>query len=99
MWGLVDIVGYALRFWVKVKSRWAQAYKNKLHKAPRWSFAEAARASMKAAKETSASLVDAIYYNITDSARLKAKRENRKNSEISIGRGPTPVELLDRSSR
>ena len=54
---------------------------------------------MKAAKETSASLVDAIYYNIIDSARLKAKRENRKNSEISIGRGPTPVELLDRSSR
>ena len=54
---------------------------------------------MKAAKETSASLVDAIYYNITDSARLKAKRENCKNSEISIGRGPTPVELLDRSSR
>ena len=54
---------------------------------------------MKAAKETSASLVDAIYYNITDSARLKAKRENCKNSEISIGTGPTPVELLDRSSR
>ena len=99
MWDLVDIVVHAFRFLVKVKWRWAQAYKNKLHKAPWWSFAEAAQASMKAAKETSASLVDEVYYNITDSARLKAKWENHKNSEISIGRGPTPVELLDRSSR
>ena len=41
--------------------------------------AEAAQASLKAANETSASLVDAIYYDISDSARLEAKWESRKN--------------------
>ena len=54
---------------------------------------------MKAANETSASLADAVYYDITDSARLEAKWENHKNSEINTGRGPMPVELLERSSR
>ena len=54
---------------------------------------------MKAANETSASLVDAVYYDITDSACLEAKWENREKAEVSTGRGPTPVELLERSSR
>ena len=54
---------------------------------------------MKTANETSASLVDVDYYDITDSAHLEAKQENRKNGEISTGRGPTPVELLEWSSR
>ena len=54
---------------------------------------------MKATNETSVSLVDAVFYDITDLACLEAKWENRKNGEISTGRGPTPFELLDRSSR
>ena len=54
---------------------------------------------MKAANETNASLVDAVYYDITDSACLEAKWENREKAEVSTGRGPTPVELLERSSR
>ena len=53
---------------------------------------------MKAANETKASLVDTVYYDIADSGRLEAKWENRKNIEISTGRGPTPVELLEQSS-
>ena len=89
----------ALRIWEKVKSRWAQAYKTNFHNAARSSLAETAQASMKAVNETSASLVDVVYYYITDSARLDAKWENRKNGEISTGRGPMPVELLERSSR
>ena len=79
-----------LRFWEKVKSRWAQAYKTNFRSAARSSLAEAAQASLKAANETSASLVDALYYDITDLAHLEAKWENCKNSEISTGRGPTP---------
>ena len=88
-----------LRFWEKVKSRWDQAYKKNFHNAARSSLAEAAQASMKAANDTSASLVDAVYYDITDSVRLEAKWENRKNDEISTSRGPMSVELLERSSR
>ena len=54
---------------------------------------------MKAANEASASLVDAVYYGITASARMEAKWEYCKKGEISTGRGSTPVELLERSSR
>ena len=86
-----------LRFWEKVKLRWAQAYKKKFYNAARSSSAEAVQASMKATNETSTSVVDAVYYDIIDSARLEAKWENRKNGEISTGRGPTPVESLERS--
>ena len=50
---------------------------------------------MKAANEASASLVDAVYYGITASARMEAKWENCKKGEISTGRGSTPVELLE----
>ena len=87
-----------LRFWEKVKSRWAKAYKTNFHNAARSNLAEAAQALMKAANETSVSLVDAFYYDITVSALLLAKWENRKNGEINTGRGPTPVELLEWSS-
>ena len=62
-----------LRFWEKVKSRWAKAYKTNFHNAARSSLAEAAQALMKAANETSVSLVDAFYYDITVSALLLAK--------------------------
>ena len=51
---------------------------------------------MKAANETSTSLVDAVIYDITDSAYLEAKWENRKNGEISTGRESTLVELSSR---
>ena len=54
---------------------------------------------MKAANKTSASLVNPVYYDITNSARLEVKWENRKKGEISTGRGPTPDELLERSSK
>ena len=63
------------------------------------SLAVAAQVSIRAAIETSASLVDAVYCDITDSAHLEAKWENHKNSEIRTGRGPTPVDLLEQSSR
>ena len=62
-----------LRFWEKVKSRWAKAYKTNFHNAAGSSLAEAAQALMKAANETSVSLVDAFYYDITVSALLLAK--------------------------
>ena len=88
-----------LRFWEKVKSRWAQPYKINFYNAARSSLAEVAQVSMKATNETSASLADASYYDITDSARLEAKWENRKNGEINTGREPMPVELLEQSSR
>ena len=88
-----------LRFWEKVKSRWAQAYKITFHNSTLSSLAEATQASMKAANETSTSLVDAVIYDITDSAYLEAMWENRKNGEISTGRESTLVDLLERSSR
>ena len=54
---------------------------------------------MKAANEISASLVHAVNYDITDSAYLEAKWENRKNGKISTGRESTILELLEQSSR
>ena len=54
---------------------------------------------MKAANETSASLVDAVFYDITDSVCLEAKWKNCLNGKIRTCRGPKPVELLERSSR
>ena len=56
-----------LRSWEKVKSRWVQAYKTNFHNAARSSLAEATQASTKVGKKTGASLVDAVYYNITGS--------------------------------
>ena len=37
---------------------------------------------MRAADEINVSLVDAAYYEITDSARLQAKWDNRINGEV-----------------
>ena len=54
---------------------------------------------MKAADEINVSLVDAVYYDITDSARLQAKWENRINGERCTGHSPSPLQLSERSSR
>ena len=88
-----------LNFWDKVKYRCASAFKFNLHNITRSSLAEAAQASMKAADEINVSLVDAVYYDITDSARLQAKWENRINGERCTGCGTSPLELSERSSR
>ena len=53
---------------------------------------------MKAADEINASLVDVIYYDITDSVHVQAKWESRKNGEKCTGRGPSPLELSESSS-
>ena len=87
-----------LNFWDKVKYRWASAFEFNLHNITRSSLAEAARTSMKAADEINVSLVDAVYCGITDSARLQAKWENQINGEKCTGRGPSPLELSERSS-
>ena len=88
-----------LIFWDKVKYRWASAFKFNLHNVTRSSQAEAAHPFMKAADEINISLVDAVPYDITDSARLQAKWENRINGERCTGCGPSPPELSERSSR
>ena len=88
-----------LNFWDRVKYRLASAFKFNLHNITRSSLAEAAQASMKAADEINVSLVNAVYYDITDSARLQAKWENRINGERCTGRGSSPLELSERSSR
>ena len=88
-----------LIFWDKVKYRWASAFKFNLHDVTRSSQAEAAHPFMKAADEINISLVDAVPYDITDSARLQAKWENRINGERCTGRGSSPLELSERSSR
>ena len=85
----------ALNFWERVKYRWASAFKFNLHNITRSSLAEAAQVSMK----VNISLVDAIYYDITDSAPLQVKWENRINGEGCTGGGPSPLELSGRSSR
>ena len=53
---------------------------------------------MKAADDINVSLIDAVYYDITDSACLQVKSENRINGEKCTGRGPSPLELSERSS-
>ena len=64
----------------------------------RSNLAEAAQAFM-AADEINVSLVDVVCYDITDSARLQVKWENRINGERYTWRGPSPLELSERSSR
>ena len=61
------------KFWDNLKYRWATVYKSNLHAIPNASLAEAAKASMKASNEKNISLVDSIYADISDSARLDAK--------------------------
>ena len=54
---------------------------------------------MKAADEINVSLVDAVYYGITDSVRLQVKWEIRISAERCTGRDPSNLELSERSSR
>ena len=51
---------------------------------------------MKASNEKSISLVDSIYADISDSARLDAKWKNMLLGEQCCGRGPSSLELEDR---
>ena len=84
------------KFWDSLKYRWATAYKSSLHAIPNASLAKAAQASMKASNEKNILLVDSIYANISDSARLDAKWKNRLLGEHCRGRGPSSLELEDR---
>ena len=72
------------KFWDNLKYRWATVYKSNLHAIPNASLAEAAKASMKASNEKNISLVDSIYADISDSARLDAKWKNRLLGEHSV---------------
>ena len=51
---------------------------------------------MKASNEKDISLVDSIYADISDSARLDAKWKNSLLGEHCRGRGPSSLELEDR---
>ena len=84
------------KFWDNLKYRWATAYKSNLHAIPNAILAEAAQASMKASNEKNVSLVDSIYADISDSARLDAKWKNMLLGEQCCGRGPSSLELEDR---
>ena len=88
-----------LRFWDSARYRWASAFKKNLHNCTRSSLAEAAQASMKAGGEKNLSLVDAVYSDISDSARLEAKWLNRIEGERCAGAGPTPLQLESRNER
>ena len=70
-----------------------------MHNITRPSLAEAAQTSMKVANKINVSLVDAVYYDITDSVRFQAKWENQINGDRCTGRSPSPLELSGRSSR
>ena len=63
---------------------------------PQSSLAKSAQASIKAAREN-ISLVDAVYTDVSDSARLDAKWLNRLKGERCCGSGPSCLELEDRS--
>ena len=86
----------ALKFWDESRKRWATAYKSALHAIPRSSLAEVAHASTTAAGDKGLSLVDSVFADIVDSARLQAKWENRSADEKSTGKGPSGIDLEDR---
>ena len=88
-----------IKFWNNCKYRWASAYKNNLHNSTRSSLAEAAQSSMKAGGEKNLSLVDSVYSDIADSARLEAKWLNRVDGERCVGSGPSRIELERRNER
>ena len=75
----------ALAFWERCKYRWAVAYCHSLQNIPKSSLAHA---SMKASGEKNLSLVDAVFADVADSARLEAKWTNREAGERSQGSGP-----------
>ena len=83
------------KFWDNLKYRWDTAYQSNLHAIPNASLAEAAQGSMKASNEKNISLVDSIYADIPDLARLDAKWKNRLLGEHCRGRGPLSLELED----
>ena len=87
----------ALSFWHERRCRWALAFKTTAHNIPRSSLAESAHASMKAGNQKNLSLVDAVYADVTDSARLEAIWSNRKDGEKCSGSGPTGHDLSLRS--
>ena len=86
-----------LNFCDKIKYRWAIAFKKNLHRVLQSSLAELAKASMKSAHENNISLVDTVYTDLSDSARLAAKWLNRLKGERYHGSGPSFLELEDRS--
>ena len=85
-----------LKFWDSLKYKWAATCKSNLHAIPNASWAEAAQASMKASNEKSISLVNSIFADISDSARLDAKWKNRLLGEHCRGRWQSSLELEDR---
>ncbi len=89
----------ALKFWHECRFRWATAWRSSLQGIPLSSLAEPAQASMKAGSQKNVSLVDGIFADIVDSARLEGKWENRKSEEPSPGSGPSALELLQRDKR
>ena len=82
------------KFWYDLKYRWATSYKSNPHAIPNASLAEAAQASTKASNEKNISLVDSIYVDITDSARLE--QNGKMLGEHYCGRGPSSLELENR---
>ena len=54
---------------------------------------------MKAVNVKTLSLVDAVYADISDSARFDATWKNRLQGEISRGRGPRGIDLGERDER
>eukprot|EP00794_Sanderia_malayensis_P013304 gene13304-14677_t len=89
----------ALKFCHECRFRWATAWRSSLQGIPLSSLAEPAQASMNAGSQINVSLVDGIFADIVDSARLEDKWENRKSGEPSQGSGPSALELLQRDKR
>ena len=87
-----------LDFCDNVKHRWVIAFKSYTHTVSWSSLADAAEASIKAAREKNVSLIDAAYCGITESARFKAKWQNWMNSKQFVGRGPSPL-VLDKMKK
>ena len=66
-----------------------------IHGASRSSLAEVVHASMVTARKKGNPLVDDVYAEISDSLRLSAEWENRKDGESLQGSGPSGLDLLE----
>ena len=86
----------ALRFWHDCRFRWATSFRSSLQGIPLSSLAEPAQAAMKAGCQRNISLVDSVFADIVDAARLEGKWQNRTNGERSQGSGPSAIELNNR---
>ena len=73
------------------------AFKSNIHNVSRSTLAEAGEASINGGGEKNVSLIDAVYCGIAESARFKAKWQNRMMGEQSVGRGPSPLVLDKRN--